>query len=331
MDVSSLYRNVPQKEGTEIAFKAYDSFHNYNPPIPTRFLREMHGLILNENSFQFNGENYLKTQGTAMGTKMAVSFANIFMAKIETTLIQQSETKQKEWRRYIDDIFSLWDSDKKDLDHFIEQGNKFHPSIKFTAEISENEVTFLDIVVKRERFTNESILDIKTQYKPTETFQYTHFNSCHPPGVKNGFIKGEAIRLIRTNYSKTTFEDSLVKFKQHLRTNGYPKTVIERSFSGVNFAARPSALTKKKKANERILPFVTTYHSAVDNLKQTLMELWSLIQTQPLLKIIYLKPPITSFKRGKSLKDTLLLDQKSTAETTLGVRASLPLTYSISL
>ena len=92
MDVSSLYRNIPQEEGTEIASKAYDSFHNFNPPIPTRFLREMLGLILNENSLQFNGENYLKTYGTAMGTKMAVSFANILMAKIETTLIQQSET-----------------------------------------------------------------------------------------------------------------------------------------------------------------------------------------------------------------------------------------------
>ena len=55
----------------------------------------MFGLILNENSFQFNAENYLKTHGSAMGTKMAVSFANIFMGKIETTLIQQSETKQK--------------------------------------------------------------------------------------------------------------------------------------------------------------------------------------------------------------------------------------------
>ena len=120
--------------------------------------------------------------------------------------------------------------------------------------------------------------------------------------MKNGFIKGEAIRLLRTNSSKTTFEDSLVKFKQHLRTRGYPKTVIERSFSGVNFAARPSALTQKKKANERILPFVTTYHSAV----MTLMELWSLIQNQPLLRTIYLKPPITSYKRGKSLKDTLV-------------------------
>ena len=72
------------------------------------------------------------------------------------------------------------------------------------------------------------------------------------------------MRLLRTNSSKTTFEESLVKFKQHLRIRGYPKTVIQRSLS-----ARPSVLTQK--ANERILPFVTTYHPAVNNLKQTLM------------------------------------------------------------
>ena len=96
MDVSSLYTNIPQEEGTEIVCKAYDSFHNYNPPIPTRFLREMLRLILNEKSFKFDGEYYLQTHGTAMRTKMAVSFANIFIAKIKTTLIQQSETKPKE-------------------------------------------------------------------------------------------------------------------------------------------------------------------------------------------------------------------------------------------
>ena len=210
MDVSSLYTNIPQEEGTETVCKAYETFHNYNPPIPK------------ENSFQFNGDNYLQTHGTAMGTKMAMSFANIFMAEIESKLIQQSETKPKEWRRYhldIDDICSLWDSNKKDVDLLIEQANKFHPTIKFTAEISENEITFLDTVVfKGERFKNESILDIKTHYKPTETFQYTHFNSCHPPGVKiiSGFIKGEAMRLLRTNSSKTTFEESrrVPAFKQ---------------------------------------------------------------------------------------------------------------------
>ena len=213
MDVSSLYTNIPQQEGTEIVCKAYDSFHDCNTPIPTRFLREMLGLILNENSFQFNGENYLQTHGTAMGTKMAVSFANIFMAKIETTLIQQSETMPKEWRRCIDDIFSVWDSDKNDVDQFIEQAYKFHPTIKFKAEISENEITFLDTVVfKGERLKKNPFWTSKLT-KPTETFQYTHFNSCHPPGVKNGFIKGEAMRLLRTNSSKTTFEESLVKFK----------------------------------------------------------------------------------------------------------------------
>ena len=79
-----------------------------------------------------------------MGKKMAVSFANIFMAEIETKLILQSDTKPREWKRYIDDVFSLWDNDKKDVDWFIEQANKFHPTIKFTAEISENEITFLD-------------------------------------------------------------------------------------------------------------------------------------------------------------------------------------------
>ena len=36
----------------------------------------------------------------------------------------------------------------------------------------------------------------------TETFQYTHYTSCHPPGVKRGFIKGEAIRLLGTNSSE---------------------------------------------------------------------------------------------------------------------------------
>ena len=59
MDVSSFYTDIPQEEGTEIVCKTYDSLYNHNPPIPTRFLREMLALILNENSFQFNGENYI--------------------------------------------------------------------------------------------------------------------------------------------------------------------------------------------------------------------------------------------------------------------------------
>ena len=63
----------------------------------------------------------------------------------------------------------------------------------FTAEISENKAIFLDtIVFKGELFTEKSILDINTHYK-AETFQYTHFTSCRPLGVKRGF---KAMRLL---------------------------------------------------------------------------------------------------------------------------------------
>ena len=53
----------------------------------------MLGLILTENSFEFNEKFFIQTHGVAMGTKTAVSFANIFMAEIEANLIQQNNTK----------------------------------------------------------------------------------------------------------------------------------------------------------------------------------------------------------------------------------------------
>ena len=53
----------------------------------------MPSLILKVNSFQFNGKDYLQTHGTAMVTKMAVAFANIFMASIEKEILRQSVNK----------------------------------------------------------------------------------------------------------------------------------------------------------------------------------------------------------------------------------------------
>ena len=80
MDVTSLYTNIPQEEGINIVCTAYETFYKETPPIPKRLVGKAPRLILQENSFQFNKRNYLQTHGTAMGTKMAVAFANIFMA-----------------------------------------------------------------------------------------------------------------------------------------------------------------------------------------------------------------------------------------------------------
>ena len=87
MDVTSLYTNIPQKEGINIVCNAYETFHLNKPPIPTLYLRDMLGLILKENSFHLNKKNYLQTHGTAMGTKLAVSLTNIFMAAVKRKII----------------------------------------------------------------------------------------------------------------------------------------------------------------------------------------------------------------------------------------------------
>ena len=122
-----------------------------------------------------------------MGTKIA--FANIFMAEIEKEILRQS-TKQHLVRKwFIDDIFCLWDTNEEYIQLFIEKANSYHPTFRFTDEVSENE-TFLDTTVYNgERFENETILNVRSHFKPTETFQCTHFNSCHPRGVKKSFSK----------------------------------------------------------------------------------------------------------------------------------------------
>ena len=93
-----------------------------------------------------------------MGTKMAVAFANIFMSAVEREIINKRKTKPLEWKRYIIDVFSLWNTKREEIDHFILEANRQHPTIKFTAEISEKEITFLDTkIFKGERFNKDSV------------------------------------------------------------------------------------------------------------------------------------------------------------------------------
>ena len=128
----------------------------------------MFRLILKENSFQFNGKHYLQTHGTAMGTKTAVSFANIFMAHIETTILSRTVFKATVWKRYIDDIFSLRDNSKRDIEAFIEQATyitQLSNSRPKYVTLRRPETIFLDTVVyKGTRFEEKSILDVKDTF-----------------------------------------------------------------------------------------------------------------------------------------------------------------------
>ena len=146
---------------------------------------------------------------------------------------------------------------------------------------------------------------MRSHFKATETFQYTNFYSCHPPGVTKGFIKGEALRLLRTNSSQFTFEKNISNFKTRLQNRDYPVRIVGKHLSEIKFSDREMSLAQQNKtAPKKILPFVTQYHPALPNLKATLM------RNQPQLREIFKEhpppPPIISYRKEKSLKDILV-------------------------
>jgi len=96
----------------------------------------------------------------------------------------------------------MWNTSRDKIEDFLLKANNSHPTIKFTAEITETETAFLETkVYKGDRFNKESFLDVRTHFKPTETFQYTNFYSCHPPGV----MKGRSVKASENEYLSIYF------------------------------------------------------------------------------------------------------------------------------
>ena len=60
-----------------------------------------------------------------------------FVSAVDTEILNLSKTKPLEWKKFIDDIFSLWMTERKEIAEFITLPNRYHPTVKFTAEIKQ--------------------------------------------------------------------------------------------------------------------------------------------------------------------------------------------------
>ena len=76
-DVVSLYTNIPNHEGMKAVARSLVKF----PPKFTdcRTVLELLREVLHKNNFEFNGKHYLQVGGTAMATRLAPSYVNIFI------------------------------------------------------------------------------------------------------------------------------------------------------------------------------------------------------------------------------------------------------------
>ena len=79
LDVLSLYTNISHEDGIRACKEAWEERPDKDPP--TEILVKLLTLILKCNNFEFKGKHYLQVLGTAMGTKMAPAYANIFMGR----------------------------------------------------------------------------------------------------------------------------------------------------------------------------------------------------------------------------------------------------------
>ena len=62
------------------------------------------------------------------------------MTDLEKRILEDIELEPCTWWRYVDDIFFIWEHGKDSLKQFIETLNVCHPTMKFTAEWSKEEI-----------------------------------------------------------------------------------------------------------------------------------------------------------------------------------------------
>ena len=234
LDVESLYPNI----NLEILYTKV--LQDY----PT--LKLLATFIFENNYFEYNNSVYHQTSGIAMGTNCAVSIANLYLATLLDPIISKHTPHVKFFKRYIDDIFLIWQGSLIMLTQFITYLNTIIPGIKLTAKYSQHSVEFLDLQLQ---IVNNKVL-YSVYQKPLNKYAYITPLSCHPITTLKGFIKGEVTRYKRLSYLHSDFLKIIKLFKLRLINRGYKLSFIN------------NALLRKYPKNinkHQVLPLVIRY------------------------------------------------------------------------
>ena len=121
-----------------------------------------------------------------MGSPCSPVVANIYMEYFENMALgPELPVPVKDWKRYVDDVFSI--IPKGNHDTLLQYLNSIDPHIKFTIEQpnAEGGIPFLDTFPKPQ---GENIV-VAVYRKPTHTDRYLDFNSSHPVLAKRAVVR----------------------------------------------------------------------------------------------------------------------------------------------
>ena len=305
LDVTSLYTNIPNNEAIESVKKVLETHRRPTSNPKTDSLLKLLEMVLTMNNFQFNEENFLQVGGTAMGTRVAPSLANIFMADFEDKYVYTYHTQPHIWLRYIDDVFCVWTKGNEALDQFIEHLNNSHHSIKFTEERSTEKVSFLDTLVKLN--DNSLITDLYT--KPTDCHNYLRYESAHHPSCKKSLPYSQFLRVRRICENIESFDKHSQTMSEKLIEKGYPKKNVTEAIKKARDLDRPDLLKiKLPDVNTKEIPtvLVTTYQPNFGGLQEICKANWDLLKRSTATKELSEQRVIYGYRRPKNLKDLLV-------------------------
>ena len=147
-DLVALFVRYQRPEGPKIIFKlmtgrmkgqAFVTFPGGSHSCEASYTK-LSLVFFYRSSVIVSSSNHL----TAMGTRVAPTYANLFMADFEETFFYTHPTHPTVWVRFIDDIFMVWEHGPGELQKFLDHLNRVHNTIKFTSHSSQEKVNVLD-------------------------------------------------------------------------------------------------------------------------------------------------------------------------------------------
>lgn len=314
IDIVSLYTNIPHEDGIEAAKCAFDS--RTDQQIPTHVFIKLLEFVLKRTTFIFNGRFYEQKQGTTMGTKMAVMYAIQTVAKLEQDFLDTQTLLPLVWWRFIDDIFTLWTWGADLLHEFLEELNQFHPTLKFTAEFSEDTVNFLDVkILKIGKKLHTSLYT-----KPTDAHLYLDYSSCHPRHQCNNIPKAQALRIRKICSREKDCDYHLDRLFNHFKKRNYPEGIIKQAIENAKNTPRGSLLIEKTAHEKaRIVPFTVTFHPSLTKVAKIMNNHMHILRSKDDTKRLASYKIITAYRRAKNLTDMMIRnDITSTKKKQIG-------------
>jgi hypothetical protein len=242
-DVTSLYPSIPIKLGVKfmhdrLTYINNSNFKKYNKYLFTNltdidFICELSLFILENNYIEFGDKHFQQTCGTAMGTPLAVAFANLFLQQLEFLVFKQLIVTGFPvlFKRYIDDILAFF-KNKQHAIEFIKIYNNIVDTINITNTISQTEGVFLDLVVYvGPRYTKHNKLDVKLYQKPQNKYLYLPQFSYHNIPIFEAFINAEINRILFNCSQNCDFIRYKELFKQRLLKRAYNMSFLDKLFA----------------------------------------------------------------------------------------------------